>query len=46
MSTPRTMNGENEPLVTDEPIEYEEKPVEVQGFMKINDHFRGIYTSN
>ena len=26
------MNGENLPLVTDEPIEFEEKPLEVQDF--------------
>ena len=35
------MNGEN--LVTDEPVEFEEYPDEVQGFKKKNiSHFRGI----
>ena len=37
------MNGENRPLITDEPVEFEKLPVEVQDFRKIADHFRGIY---
>ena len=37
--------GENRQLVTDEPVEFEKKPVEVQDYYcrKIPDHFRGIY---
>ena len=38
------MNGENRLLVTDEPVEFEKQPVEVQDFRKITDHLRGIYT--
>ena len=30
-----TMNGENRPLVTDEPVEFEKWPVEVKDLMKI-----------
>ena len=30
-------------LVTDEPVEFEKYPVEVQDCRKITDHFRGIY---
>ena len=37
------MTGENRQLVTDEPVEFEKKPVEVQDCRKITDHFRGIY---
>ena len=37
------MIGENRQLVTDEPIEFEGKPVDVQDCGKITDHFRGIY---
>ena len=37
------MNRENRPLVTDEPIEFENQPIEVQDFKKITHHFRGIY---
>ena len=40
------MIGENRQLVTDEPVVFEEKPVEVQDCKKITDHFRetfGIY---
>ena len=33
------MNGENRQLLTD-------GPVEVQDFMRITDHFRGIYRIN
>jgi hypothetical protein len=31
------------PLVTYEPVEFEEYPVEVQDFKNITDHLRGIY---
>ena len=41
--TDTSMIGENRQLVTDEPVEFEEKPVEVQDCRKITDHFRGIY---
>ena len=37
------MIGENQQLVTDEPVEFEEYPVEVQDCKKITDHFRIIY---
>ena len=37
------MIGENRQLVTNEPIEFEKTPVEVQDYKKITDHFRGIY---
>ena len=37
------MNGENRPLVTYEPVEFEISPVEVQEFRKITDRFRGVY---
>jgi hypothetical protein len=38
------MQGGNQPLVTDEPVEFEEKLVEVQDFRgNITDRFRGIY---
>jgi hypothetical protein len=36
------MNMENQPFVTDEPVEFEKQPVEVQDFRRITDHFRGI----
>ena len=36
------MNGENRPLVADEPVEFEKKPVEVLDSRKITHHFRGI----
>jgi hypothetical protein len=32
------MNGENRPLVTDEPVEFEKEPVHVQEFRKITDN--------
>ena len=41
--TTRTMIGENQQLVTNEPVEFEKEPVEVQDCRKITDHFRGIY---
>jgi hypothetical protein len=37
------MTGDNQPLVTDEPDEFEIKPVEVHNFWKNTHHFRGIY---
>ena len=37
------MNRENRLLVTDEPVEFEELPFEVQDIRKITDRFRGIY---
>ena len=39
------MEGENRPLVTNEPIEFGKQPVEVQDFGKATNHFRK-YTSN
>ena len=36
------MNGENWQLVTNELIELEKQPVELQDFTKIADCFRGI----
>ena len=38
----KSMNGENGPPVTNEPVEYEKEHVEVQDFRKITDHCRGI----
>ena len=40
------MIGENRQLVTDEPVEFEKLPVKVQDYMKITDHFKGIYRIN
>jgi hypothetical protein len=37
------MIGENRPLVTNELVEFEKQPVEVQDFREFTDHFRGIY---
>jgi hypothetical protein len=37
------MIGENRQLVTDEPVEFEMQPVEVQDSRKITDDFRGIH---
>jgi hypothetical protein len=37
------MSGKNRRLVTDEPVEFEGKSVEVGDFRRITDHFRGIY---
>ena len=36
------MNVENPPLLTDEQVEFETDPVEVQDFRKITDCFREI----
>ena len=36
------MIGENRQLVTDEPVEFDKLPVEVQDFRRITDHFKGI----
>ena len=32
------MSGENRQLVTDEPVEFEKRPVEVGDFRRITDH--------
>ena len=37
------MIGKNRQLVTDEPVELEKSPVEVQDCKKITNHFRGIH---
>ena len=37
------MIGKNRQLVTDEPVEFEKQPVEVQDCRKITDYFRRIY---
>ena len=37
------MIGEHRQLVTNEPVEFEKYPVEVQDCRKITGHFRGIY---
>jgi len=37
-----TMNGEEQLLVTDEPVEFEKSPIEAQDFKIITDHFRGV----
>jgi hypothetical protein len=37
------MIGENRQLVTNEPVEFEKYPVEVQDCRKVTDCFRGIY---
>ena len=42
-TTCRSMHGENWPLVTNELVEFEKSPVEVQDFKKITNHSRGIY---
>ena len=39
------MIGENRQLVTNEPVEFEKEPVEVDDYRKITDHFRGLYTT-
>ena len=39
----RPMIVENRHLVTDEPVEFEKEPVEVQDCRQITNHFRGIY---
>ena len=36
------MIGQNGRLVTDEPVEFDKEPVEVQDCRKITHHFRGI----
>jgi len=38
----KARNGENRQLVTNELVEFERQPSEVQDFQKITDHFRGI----
>ena len=37
------MIGENQQLVTNELVEFEKSPVEVQDYRIITNHFRGIY---
>ena len=37
------MIGENRQLLTNEVVEFEKKPVEVQDYRKITNHFGGIY---
>jgi hypothetical protein len=37
------MIGESRQFVTDEPVEFENQPDEVQDFRRITDHFRGMY---
>ena len=39
------MIRENRQLVTNKPVEFENKPVEVQGCMKFTDHFRGYMST-
>ena len=39
----RQWNGEERPLVTCEPVEFEKKPVEVLDFGKISNHLRAIF---
>ena len=39
----QAMLGENRQLVTNEPVEFEKLPVEVQICRKITDQFLGIY---
>ena len=41
-----SMIGENPLVVTDEPVEFENQPVEVGDRRLINDHFRGIFRMN
>ena len=38
--------GGRDPLVIDEPVEFEKSPVEVEGFRKNAHHVRGIYGSH
>jgi hypothetical protein len=40
---PRAINGENRPLLADEPVEYEKYLNEVQDFKKFADHFKETY---
>ena len=37
------MDGENHPLVDNEPVEFEKYSVEVQDFKNIPERYRGIY---
>ena len=39
----RSVHGENRSSVTDEPVEFEKRPVEGQDFRRITYHSRGIY---
>jgi hypothetical protein len=38
-----SMSGKNRQLVTNEPVEFGEEPVEVGDFRRISYHFEGIY---
>lgn len=38
-----TMDGENWPLVVDEPVESENLLVDIQDFRKVTDNVKGIY---
>ena len=38
-----TIIGQNRQLVTDEPVEFEKEPAEIQDYRKNTNHFRGIY---
>jgi hypothetical protein len=40
---PEDVNGENRSSVTDEPVEFEKRPVEVQDFRRITHHSKRIY---
>ena len=37
------MIGENRQIITDEPVEFEKQPIEVQDCRKIANHFRGFH---
>ena len=39
----RSTNGENQPLVSDEPVEFEKQSVDVQDFVRITRRSRRIY---
>jgi hypothetical protein len=39
----KAMIGENRQLVTNERVEFEKQPVEVQDCRRVTNHFRGIY---
>jgi hypothetical protein len=37
------MNGENQQIAIDEPVEFEKQSVKVEDFKKTTDHFSGIW---
>lgn len=37
------MNGENQLLLTYEPVEFDKHPIQIQDFRKITHPFQGIY---